>query len=99
LAQGRSGKPRTFDTEQKKRRNAVKRLANVAMAHIMPYCNEVSGEVKLDTLGTKVDMLELAFGEQEKAAMAKGELLKLKLRDGEFIQYCAEMQRYVADVE
>jgi hypothetical protein len=65
----------------------------------MPYCDEVSGEVKLDSLKTLVDMLELAFGDRDKAAMAKRELLKLKQRDHEFSQYYAEFQRYVADVK
>jgi hypothetical protein len=34
----------------------------------MPYCDKVSGEIKLDSLKTFVDMLELAFGDQEKVA-------------------------------
>jgi hypothetical protein len=65
----------------------------------MPYCDEVSGEVKLDSLRVLVDRLELAFGDQDKAATAKRELLKLKQRDCEFSQYYAEFQRYVADVK
>jgi hypothetical protein len=44
-------------------------------------------------------MLELAFGDQDKAATAKRELLRLKQRDREFCQYYAEFQRYVADVK
>jgi hypothetical protein len=94
-----AGKPKTYDTEQKKLRYAVGRLEKVALAQIMPYCDEVSGEVKLDSLKVLVDMLELAFGDQDKAATAKRELLKLKQRDREFSQYYAEFQRYVADVK
>jgi hypothetical protein len=66
-----AGKPRTFDNEQKKLIYAVRRLEKVALAQIMPYCDEVSGEVKLDSLKTLVDMLEIAFGDQDKAATAK----------------------------
>jgi hypothetical protein len=92
-------KPRTLDTEQKKLRYAAGRLEKVALAQIMPYCDEVSGEVKLDSLKTLVDMLELAFGDQDKEATAKRELLRLKQRDREFSQYYAEFQRYVADMK
>jgi hypothetical protein len=93
-----AGKPRSFDTEQKKLRYAVGRLEKVALAQIMPYCDDVSGEVKIDSLMTLVDMLELTFGDQVKAATAKRELLKLKQRDREFSQYYAEFQRYMADI-
>src|ERR1700730_5372602 len=65
----------------------------------MPYCDEITGEVRLDSLKDLVDMLDLAFGDQDKAATAKRELLKLKQRDREFSQYFAEFQRYVADVK
>jgi hypothetical protein len=44
-------------------------------------------------------MLELVFGDQDKAATAKQELLKLKERDCEFSQYYAKFQKYVADVK
>jgi hypothetical protein len=49
-----AGKPKTFDTEQKKLMYGVAPLEKVALAQIMPYCNEVSGEVKLDSLKTLV---------------------------------------------
>jgi hypothetical protein len=52
-----AGRPRAFDTEQKKLRYAVGQLEKVALAQIMPYCDEISGEVKLDCLKTLVDML------------------------------------------
>jgi hypothetical protein len=87
-----AGKPRMFDTKQKKLRYTVGQLGKIALTHIMPYCDEVSGEVKLDSLKTMVDMLELAFGDQDKAATAKRELLRLKQRDREFSQYYAEFQ-------
>jgi hypothetical protein len=58
-----AGKPRTFDTEQKKLRYTVGRLEKVALSQIMPYCDEVSREVKLDCLKSLADMLELAFGD------------------------------------
>jgi hypothetical protein len=44
-------------------------------------------------------MLELAFGDRDKAATAKRELLKLKQRDCEFSQYYAKLQSYVADIK
>jgi hypothetical protein len=91
-------KPRTFDTKQKKLKYTVGRLEKVAMAQIMLYCDKVSGEVKLNSLKTFVDILELAFGDQDKAATAKRELLRLKQRDCKFSQWYAEFQRYVADV-
>jgi hypothetical protein len=94
-----AGKPKTYDTKQKNLRYAVGRLEKVALAQIMRYCDEVSGEVMLDSLKVLVDMLELAFGDQDKAATAKRELLKLKQRDREFSQYYAKFQRYVADVK
>jgi hypothetical protein len=94
-----AGKPKTYDPEQKKLRYAVGRLEKVALAQIMPYCDEVSREVKLDSLKVLIDMLELAFGDQNKVVTAKRELLKLKQRDREFSQYYAEFQRYVADVK
>jgi hypothetical protein len=65
----------------------------------MPYCDEVSGEVKLDPLKTLVDMLELPFGDQDKAATAKRDLLRLKQRDRKFSQYYAKFQRYVAAIK
>jgi hypothetical protein len=40
-------------------------------------------------------MLELAFADQDKAATAKSELLRLKQRDCEFCKYYAEFQSYV----
>jgi hypothetical protein len=58
-----AGKPRTFDIEQKNPRYVVGPLEKVALVQIMPYCDEVSREVKLDSLKTLVDMLELAFGD------------------------------------
>jgi hypothetical protein len=58
----------------------------------MPYCVEVYGEVKLESLKSLVDMLELAFGDQDKAAMAKRDLLRLEQRDSEFSKYNAEFQ-------
>jgi hypothetical protein len=94
-----AGKPRTFETEQKKLRYAVGRLEKVALAQIMLYCDEVSGEVKLDSLKTLVDILELALGYQDKAVTAKRQLLRLKHRDCEISQHYAEFQRYVADVK
>jgi hypothetical protein len=45
-----TGKPKTYDTEQKKLRYAVGRLEKLALAQVMPYCDEVSGEVKLHFL-------------------------------------------------
>jgi hypothetical protein len=56
----------------------------------LPYYDEVSGEVKLDSLKTLVDMPELAVGDQNKAATAKLELLRLKQRDCKFSQYYTE---------
>jgi hypothetical protein len=92
-------KPRTFDTEQKKVRYTVGQLEKVALAQITPYCNKVSGEVTLDSLQTQVDIFESAFGDPDKAAMAKQELLKLNQRDHKFSQYHAKFQRYVADIK
>jgi ribosomal protein S15P/S13E len=94
-----AGKPMMFDTEQIKPRYALGRLEKVALAQIMPYCDDVSGEVNLDSLITVVDMLELAFGDHDKAATAKRELQRLKQRDRKFSWYLAEFQRYVADVK
>jgi hypothetical protein len=79
-----AGKPRTFDTEQKKLRYAVGRLEKVALAQIMPYCDKVSRKVNLDSLKSLVDMLELAFGDHNKAATAKREHLRVQQRDHEF---------------
>jgi hypothetical protein len=76
-----AGKPRTFDTEQKKLRYVVGGLENVALIQIMPYCDKVSREVKLDLFKTLVDTLELVFGDQDKAATAKRELLRLRQSD------------------
>jgi type IV secretory pathway VirB10-like protein len=81
LALNIARKPRTLDTEQKKLGYAVGRLEKVALAKIMPYCNEVFGDVKLDSLKTLVDMLELVFRDQDKGGTVKRELLKLKQRD------------------
>src|SRR6202158_1200193 len=92
-------KTKAFDTEQKKLRYAVGRLEGMALVQLMPYCDEATGEVKLDSLKELLEMLELAFGDQDKVATAKRELLKLKQRDREFSQYFAECQRYVADVK
>ena len=94
-----AGKPRAFNTEQKKLRYAVGCLRGIALAQLMPHCDEISGEVKLKSLKSLVDLLDLAFGDQDKAATAKRELLRLKQRDREFSQYYAEFQRYVADVK
>ena len=94
-----AGKPKAFNTEQKKLRYAVGCLKGVALAQIMPRCDEISGEVKLDTLKDLVDLLDLAFEDQDKVQTAKRELLRLKQRDREFSQYYAEFQRYVADVK
>jgi hypothetical protein len=76
----------------------VGRLEKIALSHIMPYCDAVSGNVKLDSFKTCVDMLQLAFEDQIKAATAKRELLTQKQRDCEYSEYCAEFQRYVADI-
>jgi hypothetical protein len=97
LALKMTGNSRTFDTEHKQLRYAVGRLEKIVLAQIMPYCDEISGEVKLDSLKTLVDMSELAFGDQNKAAMAKRKLLKLEQSDCEFSQYYAKFQRYMAD--
>jgi hypothetical protein len=66
-----ASKPRMFNPEQKKLSYAVGRLEQAALAQVMTYWNNVSGEVELDSLKTLVDMLELAFGDQDKAATAK----------------------------
>jgi hypothetical protein len=99
LALKMARKPRTFDSEQKKLRYTVGRLEKVALGHIMPYCDKVSREVKLDSLKMLVDRVELAFGDQDKVATAKWELLKLKQRDCKYSQYYAKFQRSVADVK
>jgi hypothetical protein len=72
------GKPKTFNTEHKKLRYAVGRLDGLAMAQLMPYCDKVSGEVKVDSLKDLIDILYIAFGDQDKVAEAKRELLRLK---------------------
>jgi hypothetical protein len=50
LALKMAGKPRTFNTEQKKLRYAVERLQKVAMVQIIPYHDKLSGAVKQDSL-------------------------------------------------
>ena len=94
-----AGKPKAFSNEQKKLRYAVGCLKGVALAQLMPHCDEISGEVKLNTLKDLVDLLDVAFGDQDRAATAKRELEKLKQRDREFSQYYAEFQRYVVDTK
>jgi hypothetical protein len=59
-------------------RYAVGRLDGLAMAQLMPYCDKVSGEAKVDSLKDLIDILYIAFGDQDKAAEAKRELLRLK---------------------
>jgi hypothetical protein len=44
----------------------------------MPYGDEISGEVKLNLLKNLVDLLDIAFEDQDQAATMKTELLKLK---------------------
>jgi hypothetical protein len=81
-----------FNTEQKKWRYVVGCLEGVAMAQLMPHCDEVSGEVKLNSLKDLIDILDVAFRDQDKAAMAKRELLGLKQQDCKFSQYYADFQ-------
>jgi len=81
-----AGKPKAFNMEQKKLRYALGRLEKIALAQFMAYWDEASGEVKLNSLKVFMEMLDLAFGDQDKAATAKRERLKVKQRDHKFSQ-------------
>jgi flagellar biosynthesis chaperone FliJ len=64
------GRPRVFDTKQKQLRYVVGYLKGVALGQLMPQCDKISGKVKLDSLKDLIDLLDLAFGDQDKAPTA-----------------------------
>jgi len=84
LALNIAGKPKAFNTEQQKLRYAIGHLEQISLAQCVTYCHEASREVKLNYLKVIMEMVDLTFGDQDKAATAKWEFLKLKLRDREF---------------
>ena len=63
-----TGKARTCNTKQKKLRYVVNQLEKAAQNQVMPYCNEETGEVNLESLKKLLEILDLAFGDQNKAA-------------------------------
>ncbi|KAF8246980.1 hypothetical protein K440DRAFT_644300 [Wilcoxina mikolae CBS 423.85] len=56
-------------------------------------------EVKLESLKDLIDLLDLGFRNEDKAATAKRELMRLKYHNCEFSQYYIKFQKYIADVK
>ena len=56
-------------------------------------------EVKLDSLKTLMIILDLAFGDQNKSATVKRELLKFKQWNCALFLYYAKFQWYIANVK
>ena len=99
LAMKIADEPGRFFNEQSKMRYAANRLEGVALNQIQPYIDRKTGDLKLESLEKLLDLLQLAFGDQDIRATANRELLKLKQKDREFAQYYAEFQRWVPDVD
>ena len=76
----------------------MNRLEKAAQDQLMPYCDKETREVKLDTLKKLLEILDLPFGDQDKAITARRKLLGMKQRDREFSHYFAEFQQYTPDV-
>ena len=73
-----AGKAKTYNTEQKRLRYAVNRLEKKALKIVLPHCDETTREVRLETLKILIDMLDLAFRDQDRAATARRKLAGLK---------------------
>jgi hypothetical protein len=71
-------------------RYAANRLEGVALNQIQPYIDRKTGDLKLESLETLLDLLQLAFGDEDIRARANRELLKLKQKNREFAQYNGE---------
>ena len=99
LAMKIADEPGQFSNKQFKMRYASNRLEGVALNQIQPYIDRKTGDPKLESLEKLLDLLQLAFGDQDIQATANRELLKLKQKDREFAQYYAEFQRWVPDVD
>ena len=76
----------------------MNQLEKAAQDQVMPYCNKESGEGKLEMLKKLLEILDLVFGDQDKAATARRKLLSLKQCDQEFSHYFMEFQQYIPDV-
>jgi hypothetical protein len=57
--------PKRFTNNQKKMRYAANQLEVIALNQIQPYIDRTSGVLKLDSLDKLLDLLQLAFGDQD----------------------------------
>jgi hypothetical protein len=73
-------------------RYAANRLEGVPLAQIQPYVGKVTGYVKITNLKIILQMMLLAFNDQDHQTTAKRELSKLQQRNRDFSHYFAEFQ-------
>ena len=69
-----------------------------AQDQVLPLCNEITGEVKLDSMKNSIEMLDLVFSVLDTATTARRKLLGLKQYDCQFFHYFMVFQQYVPDV-
>jgi hypothetical protein len=62
-------------------RYAANRLEGIALNQSQWYIDRTSGDLKLECLDKLLDLLQLAFGDQDIQATANSELLKLKMKE------------------
>jgi hypothetical protein len=98
LAMNIADEPGRFFNKESKMRYTANRLEGRALYQIQLYIDRKTRDVKLESLETLLDLLQLAFGDEDIRATANQELLKLKQKVREFAQYYAEIQRWEPDV-
>jgi hypothetical protein len=91
-------KPASFPDEQSKMRYAFNRPRGVAFGQIMPHLQE-DRTIGLENLPAFVQLLEAAFGDPDRVAMAERKMKDITQRNCEFSQYYAEFQVIAADLD
>ena len=71
-------KAKTYNTEQKRLRYTEGQPKKAALDQVIPYWDEETGEDKLDSMKTLIELLDFTFGDQDKATTARRKLLGLK---------------------
>jgi hypothetical protein len=94
----RRHKPASCPDEQSKMRYAFNRLRGIALGQILPHVRE-DGTIGLEDLPVFLRLLEAAFEDPDRVAIAERKMREIKQKNCEFSQYYAEFQVIAADLD
>jgi hypothetical protein len=73
-------------------------LRAIALGEILPHVRE-DGTIGLEDLPACIKLLEAAFGDPDRVAIAERKMWEIKQKNREFSQYYAEFQVIAADLD